>query len=44
MDDPSNQPSRMEKVNHWIRIFLLVGTVGILLVVLITVMKRGSGY
>ena len=44
MDDPSKEPSRLEKVNHVIRIILAVVTVGILIVALIAIMKRGSGY
>jgi hypothetical protein len=44
MDDPSEKPSRMEKVNFIIRIILAVGTVAIILVALYGLMKRGSGY
>jgi len=44
MNEPSEKPSRIEKVNFVIRIILAVGTVGILLVALIALMKRGSGY
>jgi len=44
MDDPSEKPSRIERVNYIIRIILAVGTVAILLVALYGLMKRGSGY
>lgn len=44
MDDPSKEPNRLEKVNSIIRIILAIGTVGILLVALIALMKRGTGY
>ncbi|HET6466100.1 MAG TPA: hypothetical protein VLY20_09630 [Nitrospiria bacterium] len=44
MDNPSEKPSRLERVNFIIRIILAVGTVGILLVALIALMRRGSGY
>lgn len=44
MDEPSNGSGKLEKVNHVIRIFLAVATVGILLVVLYVVLTRGTGY
>lgn len=44
MDEPSNGSSKLEKVNHAIRIFLLVATVGILLVALYAILIRGTGY
>ncbi len=44
MDDPSNGPSRIEKVNRIIRIILITGTVGILLVAAYAMMTRGTGY
>jgi hypothetical protein len=44
MDEPSNPPSRLEKVNQVIRIILLVTTVGILLVAGYAMWTRGTGY
>jgi len=44
MDDPSTRPSPLEKVNHVIRIILLVVTVGILLVAVYAMLTRGTGY
>jgi hypothetical protein len=44
MDDPLNGPSKLEKVNHVIRIILAVVTVGVLLVALIAILTRGTGY
>jgi len=44
MDDPSEKPSGIEKVNFIIRIILAVGTVGIILVAIYGLMKRSSGY
>ena len=43
-EDRPKAPSRLEKVNRLIRIIWAVITVGILLVVLIAIMKRGTGY
>jgi hypothetical protein len=44
MDDQSNPPSRLEKVNQVIRIILFVATVGILLVAGYAIWTRGTGY
>jgi len=44
MNDPSDGPSKLEKVNQVIRIFLLVVTVGILLVAVYAMLTRGTGY
>ena len=44
MDEPSKEPSKLEKVNQAIRIILAVVTVGVLLVALIAILTRGTGY
>ncbi|MEK6684334.1 MAG: thioredoxin domain-containing protein [Nitrospirota bacterium] len=43
-DEPPKEPSKLEKVNRVIRIILAVVTVGILLVALIAIRTRGTGY
>ena len=44
MDALSKEPSKLEKANQVIRIILAVVTVGVLLVALIAILTRGTGY
>jgi hypothetical protein len=44
MKEPPKERSTLEKVNLVIRVILLVGTVGILIVAAIAMVRRGTGY
>jgi len=44
MKEPLRKRSTLEKVNLAIRIILLAGTIGILIVAAVAMLKRGTGY
>lgn len=44
MNEPPHQPSKLEKINKFLRIFFGVTTAVVLIVVLIAMFIRGTGY